>query len=223
MRALIHAADSCTQLSAQIRGLDFGTVVIGTACSAFYTPLARIISDFHCSYPGIQVQLCGGYSSELLVRLQEYQLDLCLISAREGDHRWLPIVQDEMMAWLPATHPLASLEALPVEVFAREPYIETYPDKDIDNARVFARCGIKENLCFATTDFLATYSMVEAGLGLSMNNALNTRPWSGKVRIIPQEPPQFVEIGIVALADLTPAAKVFFAFLQEHLSELEMS
>ena len=114
------------------------------------------------------------------------------------------------MAWLPA---------LPVAAFAKEPYIETYPDKDIDNARVFARCGITPNLKFSTMDSLATYSMVEAGLALAMNNALNGRAWSGGVRILPLDPPQIVEIGAATLPDLSPAARTFLDFLEPHLVE----
>ena len=166
------------------------------------------------SNPGIQVQLRGGYSTELLGQLNAHQLDLCIISEREGTHNWLPILRDELTAWLPAGHPLSALSALPVTAFAEEPYIETYPDKDIDNARVFARCGVTPNLKFSTMDSLATYSMVEAGLGLSMNNAINGRAWSGSVRILPLDPPQSVEIGIASLPDLSPAARAFLSFLE---------
>ena len=214
IRELLHAGESCAQLSAQLRGLDVGTVTVGTAYSAFYSPLAHILSDFHAQYPGIQVQLRGGYSTELLGQLNAHQLDLCIISEREGTHDWLPILQDEMTAWLPAGHSLSALSALPVTAFAEEPYIETYPDKDIDNARVFARCGVTPNLKFSTMDSLATYSMVEAGLGLSMNNAINGRAWSGSVRILPLDPPQSVEIGIASLPGLSPAARAFLSFLE---------
>lgn len=219
IRELLHAGESCVQLSAQLRGLDIGVVSIGTAYSAFYAPLSRILSDFHARYPGIQVQIRSGYSSELLGRLNAHQLDFCIISKREGTHEWLPILQDEMTAWLPADHPLSTLLALPVVAFADEPYIETYPGKDIDNARVFACCNVTPNLKFSTMDSLATYSMVEAGLGLSMNNAINGRAWSGNVRILPLDPPQIVEIGIASLPNLSPAAKTFFAFIKSHLSQ----
>ena len=214
IRELLHAGENCAQLSAQLRGLDIGTVTVGTAYSAFYVPLSRILSDFHAQYPGIQVQLRGGYSTELLGQLNAHRLDLCIISEREGTHDWLPILQDEMTAWLPADHPLSTLSALPVTAFAEESYIETYPDKDIDNARVFARCGVTPNLKFSTMDSLATYSMVEAGLGLSMNNAINGRAWSGSVRILPLDPPQSVGIGIASLPDLSPAARAFLSFLE---------
>ena len=219
IRDLLHAGESCAQLSAQLRGLDVGTVTVGTAYSAFYSPLARIILDFHARYGGIQVQLRGGYSTELITQLNAHQLDLCFISAREGGHDWLPIGYDELTAWAPTAHPMAWLPALPVAAFDKEPYIETYPDKDIDNARVFARCGITPNLKFSTMDSLATYSMVEAGLALAMNNALNGRAWSGGVRILPLDPPQIVEIGAATLPDLSPAARTFLDFLEPHLVE----
>ena len=109
--------------------------------------------------------------------------------------------------------------AFPVSAFAEESYIETFPDRDIDNARVFARCGVTPNLKFSTMDSLATYSMVEAGLGLSMNNAINARAWSGRVRILPLDPPQTVEIGIASPRELSPAARTFLRFLRPYLSE----
>ena len=87
------------------------------------------------------------------------------------------------------------------------------------DARVFARCGITPNLKFSTMDSLATYSMVVAGLGLAMNNALNGRAFAGGVRILPLDPPQLVEIGVAALPDLSPAARTFLDFLEPHLVE----
>lgn len=216
---LIHAGDNCAQVSAQIRGFDIGNVTVGTAYSAFYTPLAKMISAFHACCPGIQVQLCCGYSTELLSRLRMHQMDICIISERAGEHSWFPLLQDELTAWLPASHPMAKLSSFPVAAFSKEPYIETYLDKDTDNTRVFARYGIKPNQIFSTMDSLATYSMVEAGLGLSMNNAINGRAWSGDVCILPLEPPQTVEIGIATMPNLGPAARRFFSFLKSHLSD----
>ncbi len=216
-RELLYTADNCAQLASGIRGLEIGSVTVGAAYAAFYAPLARASADFHARFPGILVQLRSGYSSELLGELNARRLDLAMISRREGGHDWLPLFNDAMTAWVPSSHPLAALPALPVEEFAREAYIETYPDADIDNTRVFARCGVKPNLQFSTQDSYATYSMVEAGLGLSMNNAVNGRLWSDGVKILPLDPPQYVEIGIASRADASPAARRFLDFLRPYL------
>ena len=219
VRRLLREGENCEQTAAQIRGLDIGTVTVGTAYSAFYPALARITSEFHNKYPGIQVQFKNGFSTELLNQLNMHQVDMCFISEREGEHEWLPVCRDEMVAWVAENHPLAALPALPVSAFAKEPYIETYPDEDIDNARVFARCGVIPDLRFSTMDSLATYYMVEAGLGLSMNNAMNGRAWSGAVRVLPLDPPQSVEIGIASGKNPTPAAEKFLEYLKTYMGE----
>lgn len=59
---------------------------------------------------------------------------------------------------LPNNHELAGAKAFPMERFQQEPYIETYPKQDIDNARVFERCGIRPNTQFSTMDIYATVS-----------------------------------------------------------------
>lgn len=220
LRELLFSGDAFAQLAAQIRGLDTGTVVIGTAYSAYYLWLARVTSAFHAQYPGIQVQFCSGYSTDLAERLAQHQLDLCIISEREGAHDWTPLRRDELQAWVPESHPLAQGRAVPVAAFAEEPYIETFPGVDIDNTRVFERCGVKPNLKFATMDSHATYAMVEAGLGVCMNNALNGLGRTGAVRMLPLDPPQTVSIGIASLHDASPAARTFLRFAEPYLAEL---
>lgn len=216
VRNLLYAGENCMQVSAKIKGLETGTVVIGTAYSAFYAPLAAAISDFHKKHPGIQIQLCGGYSTELLDKLNAHQIDLCIISKREGNHDWYPMMQDEMMAWLPVDHPLACRKKVPVKTFEKEAYIETYPERDIDNVRVFAKCKVTPNLQFASMDSYATYAMVEAGLGISMNNAINGRAWSGNVKILPLEPKQEVEIGVASLQELSTIGRAFLEYMKEN-------
>ncbi len=49
-----------------------------------------------------------------------------------------------MTAWL-STGPSFSILVLPITVFAEEPYIKARPNKNIDNARMFPRCGVTLN------------------------------------------------------------------------------
>lgn len=220
IRQLIAAGENCRQLSAQIRGSDIGTVIVGTAYNAYYIWLAKMIAQFQRVYPNISVQIKNGYSSQLLKMMEQKQLDICLISQREGEHGWLPICRDPMMALLSENHPLTKLEKFPIEYFEHEPYITTYPGMDVDSARVFAKCAIRPNTQITTTDSIATCSMVEAGLGVTMNNRVNAMSWKGKIKAIPLFPEQIVEIGIAHDDEPTPAAKRFLEFIKPHLNEL---
>ena len=61
--------------------------------------------------------------SELHGQLNAHQLNLRTISEYEGIHARLPILQDEMTAWL-STGPSFYILVLPITVFAEEPYIK---------------------------------------------------------------------------------------------------
>ena len=76
--------------------------------------------------------------------MNAHQLNLRTISEYEGIHARLPILQDEMTAWL-STGPSFYILVLPITVFAEEPYIKACPNKEIDNARMFPRCGVTLN------------------------------------------------------------------------------
>ena len=82
--------------------------------------------------------------TELLGQLNAHQLNLRTISEYEGIHARLPILQDEMTAWL-STGPSFSILVLPITGFAEEPYIKARPNRNIDNARIFPRCGVTLN------------------------------------------------------------------------------
>ena len=110
--------------------------------------------------------------------LSFHQADFCLISEREGDHNWILLRNDPMVALIPPGHPLAKETSVPMEAFAVESYIQTYPGQDVDNARIFSRCHITPNPQFSTMDINATYSMVEAGLGIGINNQVNSYLWA---------------------------------------------
>ena len=77
------------------------------------------------------------------------------------------------------------------------------------------------NTQFSTMDIYATYSMVEAGLGISMNNEINCRNLTGSIKTIPLNPPQTTVIGLAVAKDKTPAAASFMKFSEAYMDELK--
>ena len=206
--------------AAEIRGVETGTIAVGCVYGAYYGWLSRCIARFCEVYPGIEVQVLQGNSSQLTRAVCEHTADFCITSFREGDFDWIPLYADPMVAWLPPEHPLAGGKTFPLAAFATEPTIATYMHQDTDNARVFARAGITPNVRYTSVDSRATFAMVQAGLGVSLNNQLITRGWDTTgIVILPVDPPQYAEIGIAAPApeELSPAAKRFLAFARQTL------
>ena len=223
VRDLLFTENKLEQLAARIRGAECGQIVIGTAYSHYYRWITEVTSAFHELHPGIQFQIVNGTSTELADRIAQHQADFCLISKREEVSGWIPLCEDQMVAMIPQNHRFVEAEAFPVERFGEEPYIETYPEQDIDNARVFLRCKVTPNTQFSTMDIYATYAMVEAGLGVSMNNEINSHLWNGTVKHLPLSPRQIVEIGMAYDVELTPAAECFLEYIREYLPDRRLT
>ena len=106
-----------------------------------------------------------------------------------------------------------------MEAFAVESYIQTDPGQDVDNARIFSRCHITPNTQFSTMDINATYSMVEAGLGIGINNQVNSSLWQDRVVHLPLKPAQTMNIGLAYGKNISPASEGFLHFIEDKLPE----
>lgn len=221
IREIVFEGEKLKQMSAQIRNVETGTLTIGTAYSAYYGWLSEVTSKFHKQYPGVEIKIVSGYSAELAEQMEKHEVDMAIISERSGNHQWIPLIKDRLLAMVSVNHPVAKLNPVPIELFASESYIDTYPGKDIDNAYVFKRCHVTPNTQFSTMDIYATYSMVEAGLGISMNNEINCRNLTGSIKTIPLNPPQTTVIGLAVAKDETPAAASFMKFSEAYMDELK--
>ena len=218
VREMADAGRRMDETAAAIRGVELGSICVGSAYSAYYARLAETVARFSASLPGIDVQILQGSSSVLCEALERREMDFCIVSRREGDFDFLPLVQDPMMVWLPDGHALADQSTVPIEAFAREPYIATYPAQNTDNDRVLGAHGIKPKTRFATIDDRATAALVRAGLGISMNNGLLAEGLDlTGVAVRPLAPETMIEIGaaLPRAHRRSPAAKAFLRTAKE--------
>lgn len=221
IREIVFEGEKLKQMSARIRNVETGMLTIGTAYNAYYGWLSRVTSAFHKKHPGIEIKIVSGYSAELVEQMEKHEVDMAIISERSGNHHWIPLIKDRLLAMVAVNHPVAKMDSVPIGLFASESYIDTYPGKDIDNAYVFKRCHVTPNTQFSTMDIYATYSMVEAGLGISMNNEINCRTLTGSIKTIPLNPSQTTMIGLAVAKDRTPAAASFMKFSEAYMDELK--
>lgn len=206
------------EAAAAIRGVEVGSVCVGSAYGAYYAHLAETVAAFSAAHPGIDVQILQGSSSKLCAAIAARELDFGIVSRREGDFDFLPLLRDPMTVWLPEAHPLAKLPAVPIRAFTAEPYIATYPAQNTDNDRILHAHGIEPKTRFATIDDRATAALVRAGLGISMNNGILAEGLDlTGIAVRPLAPETIVEIGAVMPpeAQRSPAAKAFLRTARE--------
>ena len=119
------------------------------------------------------------------------------------------------MAWLPMNHPQASLPAFPLKQLEKEPFIDELPGEETDIWHLSQKEHLHLNVIFTSIDNYTAYKMVEAGLGISLNNRLMSASWQGKVKVLPLDPPQYIELGMAVPEVLSPALEKFIEYMKK--------
>lgn len=208
VRDIVNAFQKAEQEGADIRGTLKGTLTIGSYFSISAMWMPQILSRFRTQYPGVRILLQEGGNAEMGRLLKERSVDCCF-GARPADKDldWIPLYEDELVVWLPKNHPMAGAPAYPVRLLESENFISTDPDDDTDQNRLVERCHLHLHTTLTTRDGFATWNMVAAGLGVSLNQRLISRDWQGSVSQVPFDPVQKIELGISlpSLHEASPA------------------
>ena len=212
------------QMTAEINGIETGTVVVGTAYSIYYKWLSNVIKDFKNAYPNIEVKIVDGKSSELYQMMSDFELDFAIVSKRDGRVSWHHLFDDPLVAVVSKDDIAVEQGRFPISRLKTEPYIDTFPGQDTDNARMFIRNDLAPNTQFETEDTYASYRMVEAGLGVSLSNYIESKERSSgeNVCLIELDPPQIVEIGIITHIDevISPVARKFRGVVMGYIEDI---
>lgn len=213
-REIVRWNEQARQMRDEIKGLVRGNLTIGAIYSVSACWLPSIIKAFLGDYPNIHLRIMEGNKDSLDQWLREKRVDCCFLTQKPDGCQWVPLRDDPLMAWLPQDHPCAKLRAFPLSRFQDEAYIKTYPENDTQIDRMLQDEGIVPNIRFTTMDNYATYAMVEAGLGISINNQLMAKNWAGQVAVLPLDPPKHISLGVCfpSLETASPAALRFIDY-----------
>lgn len=122
VRSLLAADEVVRQEIASLKGAQVGTICIGTylSCSIHWIP--KILQAFHRDYPDIHFKVIEGDEGELGDWIQERRVDIGFISRQEEQrYQFLPVMEDELFAVLPAEHPSQSATR------SRWNFLKTFP------------------------------------------------------------------------------------------------
>ncbi len=213
LQTLAGDAELAQRVADALRGVESGSVYVGTPYPAYFQELSRLMAAFSEKHPGIHLGLLEGMSSELARKVERREADFCIISERDGDFDFLPLIDDPLVALVSPEHPLSKAARVTPEDLSREPFILLHPEVDTDCSRYLQAHGVAPDVRFSCRDTYAVYHMVEAGLGITVDNALFAASVQSGVRAVPLDPPQIVPIGIATPRRglLSPAAAAFLA------------
>jgi molybdate transport repressor ModE-like protein len=185
-QALVRRADAIlTELAAAetdlrlIAGLRGGQVRVSTFASAASSLLPAAVSAFRAAHPGVRVELSlVEETSEAVEGLRAGRSDLALLAEpldqpASGPVETHRLLDDPMLAVLPAGHRLARRRAVRLEDLAAEPWVLGGGPACSDRAIILRAChaaGFEPRVSveFPTDDYNATQGMVAAGAGITL-------------------------------------------------------
>lgn len=220
----ISQYQSMQEIAKEIRGLDSGTIRIGTLSSISCHWLPQLIQAFQEKYPNVEFILHQGDNNSIPEWIRTSEIDFgfvnldVLLSVSETRF----IKEGEYRAVLPLCHPLANAPYVTLEDLAKDPFLVIEEGSLSKPLEAFRQAGLEPSVRLRVHDDYSILSMVETGIGVSILPELVLRKTNYKVAIRPLHPVVTRKIGLVAKGnnELPIASKYFIDFLFAHIDEL---
>lgn len=211
------------EIAKEIKGLDSGTIRIGTISSISCHWLPGLIKQFQEIYPNVQFLLHQGDYKTIpeWVRTGEADFGFVNPDAIPGVKTKF-IKTGEMRAVLPANHHLSKKPYITLNDLSKEPFLLLEEGALSEPLEAFKQAGLEPSIRICGHDDYSILSMVELGLGVSILPELVLRKTNYQVAILPIKPVLTRKIGLIMKDknSMPIASKYFIDFLFEHIADL---
>jgi len=184
--AAINRTEDAVRLLA---GADRGLLRVSTECYTCYHWLPPLLKRYRKSHPRVDVRIEPGATSDPIAHLINGTLDVAIVSDPVKDRRVVAskLFEDEMVAIVAPSHPLAARPYLRPEDFANETLL-TYSPKEESTVyqRLLVPCGVTPQVQQVQITE-AIIELVKAGMGVAVLAwwAVEPAVRSGALRAVP--------------------------------------
>ena len=208
IREILNANDHMDQIVANIRGMSFGRLRIGTFASASVLWLPKIIEEFSHDYPGIQIEIIVGGNDSLISQLDESCIDFAIMSNPPQGYEWIQLASDRMLVLLPPGHRLVDKDRVTLDEIDDDPFILSNEGFDYDVSQIIKGSGI--------------IAMIQHGLGVTVMPEMVLDSLESNVITKELAPCEYRHMGIIVKSVNTAslAAKTFISYAKRIISEL---
>ncbi len=219
IRRLIAAENAVLDAAEELRGMERGTLRIGTFSSVAIAWLPRVMAGFNALYPGIAITIENGTYSPIEDMLSSGRVDCAFVALpSRAEFETVPLARDRLLAVVHPKSPLAKKRSLTARDVAGETFIVPAEGSKYDVGRFFSRAGIRPKAVLNMGDDYAAAAMAERALGFTILPELMISAMHlGNVCTVPLEHSER-EIGLAMNANYHgPALAAFCAFMREFI------
>ncbi|WP_027713692.1 LysR family transcriptional regulator [Desulfuromonas sp. TF] len=206
---------------AELRGLGGGEVRVGIPpmMSSYCFPL--IIRDFRVRYPNLKLSVNGEGAAIIQRMISKGEIDMGVIAGHKIPEglEYQHFLREEIVACVPANHPLAGHDAIAFSDFLQEPQIvfkKGYYMRELMD-ELAEKIDLKPKVVFETNLFSLVRSLVKERLGIStfLRMVVSGDP---ELAAVSFNPPLHLDLVIAWKANrhLSRANRAFIDFLHEN-------
>ncbi len=173
-RAALDAVTNARLAVDELAGLVRGQVAVGMVSGCALPVLAELLAGFRKQYPGVAISLTEDNTDRLVEMLGDGRLDLALIGSAGPEEPpgigTAVLVDEELVAAVPAGHPLAGKETVTVTALRDEPLV-SLPRGTGVRAALDAACaaaGFEPRIVLEASALPMVVTMAAQGLGLAV-------------------------------------------------------
>ena len=217
MRELLGVSEATHQEVAALRGLNRGILRIGSfGPSSSLWLLSRILGQFQKEYPDIQILVDEADDDDVVDWILERRVDVGFVVLPEERLDAMPLVEDQLVAPIPADHPLARKKALSLPELCESPFIMKIVEGGVSAAeKALASANLRPAITRRYSQIITIIKSVENGDGVSLitDLALSDQVMSLCPGVIkkPLTPAVRRSVGLAvhSLKHASPAARAF--------------
>lgn len=193
--------------------LKTGLLRIGSfGASATIRVLPPILDRFKARYPGVDIMVIEKPDELTSQDIVEHRLELAAVPLPKSDFDTQTLAIDELTAVLPAHHPLAQLDTVPLKELTVEPFVMTRAGSQTLVTQLFSRNGLQPRVAYEALQLMSILELVSAGKGVSVLAKLALPDAYPGIALRPISPSRSRRIGLVCLNEsrLSPVARAFW-------------
>lgn len=196
---------------AALAGQVTGTLRLASLPSATGTLVAAQLRTFADRYPQVRVRLFEGSDQEVREWLEQGVAEVGVVTLPAPGLRTVPLDSHQMVAVLPADHPLADQPVITVQMLADQPFIMSTGGCAPVILTAARAAGVRLDIAYEARELSAVLEMVGTGFGISVVPTLGLPAEMDAVVTRPLEPrtSRTLAVALGVNADDTPAARAF--------------
>ncbi|MQA88110.1 MAG: LysR family transcriptional regulator [Streptosporangiales bacterium] len=209
VEALRHV-DRLAEEATAAAGLVTGRLRLGALPSACRI-LPPLIRRFGRRYPAVQVVLLEGTDDEVDEWIERRVVELGVVTGPRPDLHTVPLADDEMLAVLPAEHPLAGELDVSLPELADDPFLLSSGGCEPLIRRLYGEQGIPLAPAHRVREMTTLLAMIRENLGVSVIPSLSLNGTAERISALPLRPaaPRSLLLAARSDTDLGPAGSAF--------------